>query len=174
VTWASYINNLHPGLHSGIYGVLARALEASLPLFERVLGDLLSPPPYRLEGVSPGQWESGLELVMKWEAEVMGWNEEDGDDGGDEDGDDGGGEDGDDGGEGPKEQAKDAQGEDTEGEDGAAPMEIEPGSAEEAQGGVDLEGIPRHSPPPPLLCPFLGSGCRSECPGTTGPTRSSP
>ena len=45
-----YINNLHPEEHSALYGTLERVLARFMPLWERVLGDLLwhEEPPSRV------------------------------------------------------------------------------------------------------------------------------
>jgi len=45
-----YINNLHPKEHSTLYGILERVLAHFIPLWERVLGDLLwyEEPPSRV------------------------------------------------------------------------------------------------------------------------------
>jgi hypothetical protein len=45
----SYINNLHPTLHALLYPVLAAILTRFIPLFERVLTNLQSPPPRRID-----------------------------------------------------------------------------------------------------------------------------
>ena len=63
-----YINNLHPKEHVTVYGTLERVLARFIPLWERVLGDLLwhEEPPSRVpDGYSirddePG-WPPGLE-----------------------------------------------------------------------------------------------------------------
>jgi hypothetical protein len=46
---ASYINNLHPDDHGALYGVIAEVFARMVPLFERVLGALLSPAAPRIE-----------------------------------------------------------------------------------------------------------------------------
>ena len=38
-----YINNVHPTLHEGLYSVIPEILQLALPMFERVLSDLLRP-----------------------------------------------------------------------------------------------------------------------------------
>lgn len=44
----SYINNLHPTLKASLYPVLASVFTRFVPLFERVLDNLLWPPPRRI------------------------------------------------------------------------------------------------------------------------------
>jgi hypothetical protein len=41
----SYINGLHPVHHAGLYDTLGQIFQVALPLLERVLGELISPPP---------------------------------------------------------------------------------------------------------------------------------
>jgi len=40
---SSYINNINPVLHKGLYSVIPEILQCALPMFERVLSDLLRP-----------------------------------------------------------------------------------------------------------------------------------
>ena len=68
VTLASpYINNIHPTRHKELYSVIPEILERALPMFERVLSDLLRPLlPMRIarsEGRGVGAsciWETGI------------------------------------------------------------------------------------------------------------------
>ena len=62
-----YINNIHPTRHKELYSVIPEILERALPMFERVLSDLLRPllpmriarPDDRKAGVSC-IWEKGI------------------------------------------------------------------------------------------------------------------
>mmetsp|Transcript_29763 Transcript_29763/g.48061 ORF Transcript_29763/g.48061 Transcript_29763/m.48061 type:complete len:538 (-) Transcript_29763:610-2223(-) len=52
----SYINNLHPRHHAGLYSTLALILEKFVPLFNKVLTDLINPPrPNRIKP-DPYSW----------------------------------------------------------------------------------------------------------------------
>ncbi|ORY77596.1 hypothetical protein BCR35DRAFT_305349 [Leucosporidium creatinivorum] len=48
----SYINNLHPEREAAFYPILARLFERFVPMYERVLSDLQSPPPRRINVTS--------------------------------------------------------------------------------------------------------------------------
>ncbi|KNE57542.1 hypothetical protein AMAG_03242 [Allomyces macrogynus ATCC 38327] len=51
----SYINNLHPEWHAALYPTLARVFECALPLLERVLGQVATPTPMRIDP-DPYEW----------------------------------------------------------------------------------------------------------------------
>ncbi|TFK53678.1 hypothetical protein OE88DRAFT_1733567 [Heliocybe sulcata] len=53
----SYINNLHPDDHRPLYATITSILEAFVPLWERVLTDVLSPQPPLIQ-VDPHNWYS--------------------------------------------------------------------------------------------------------------------
>ncbi|KAH9848996.1 hypothetical protein C2E23DRAFT_738253 [Lenzites betulinus] len=64
-----YINNLHPTEHANSYDTISAILERFLPLFERVLGDQLSPPRVPVFPIDPEMWYDHLD--DKWpEAET--------------------------------------------------------------------------------------------------------
>lgn len=50
----SYINNLHPQMHSRLYTTIGAIFERFLPLFEKVLTGVLNPSPLRVE--PPNVW----------------------------------------------------------------------------------------------------------------------
>ncbi|RPD77151.1 hypothetical protein L226DRAFT_459782 [Lentinus tigrinus ALCF2SS1-7] len=56
VTPLAYINNLHPSRHATLYPTIASILARFIPLFERVLSDMLSPEPPRAIKVDPYRW----------------------------------------------------------------------------------------------------------------------
>lgn len=49
VKFANYINNIHPEKQKSMYPILEKVLACFIPLFERVLTDLLHPRPHRLD-----------------------------------------------------------------------------------------------------------------------------
>ncbi|OSC97254.1 hypothetical protein PYCCODRAFT_1377542 [Trametes coccinea BRFM310] len=51
-----YINNLHPTKHRSLYNTISSVLERFVPLFNRVLSDVLSPEPPLAIRVDPGRW----------------------------------------------------------------------------------------------------------------------
>ncbi|KAI9060773.1 hypothetical protein FKP32DRAFT_1577374 [Trametes sanguinea] len=51
-----YINNLHPTKHRALYDVISSILGRFVPLFDRVLSDVLSPEPPLAITVNPGRW----------------------------------------------------------------------------------------------------------------------
>ncbi|GAA5825238.1 hypothetical protein JCM11251_006156 [Rhodosporidiobolus azoricus] len=63
VSIASYINNLHPEIHSSFYPVISSLFERFLPLFERVLSDLQKPAPRRIfyDSGTTSSWYGGAE-----------------------------------------------------------------------------------------------------------------
>ncbi|RPD53854.1 hypothetical protein L226DRAFT_548383 [Lentinus tigrinus ALCF2SS1-7] len=57
----SYINNLHPVRHRDLYPTVSSILERFVPLFERVLSDIINPePPYAIT-VDPHTWYDHLQ-----------------------------------------------------------------------------------------------------------------
>mmetsp|Transcript_590 Transcript_590/g.989 ORF Transcript_590/g.989 Transcript_590/m.989 type:complete len:526 (+) Transcript_590:966-2543(+) len=79
VSIGSYINNLHPIKHARLYSAIARVFEMFVPLFDRVLMDLLNPEPNRVQHPSkyikrdpakpkPLQWNARgkqLQVIVK-------------------------------------------------------------------------------------------------------------
>ncbi|KAI0689899.1 hypothetical protein C8T65DRAFT_588313 [Cerioporus squamosus] len=57
----SYINNLHPIRHRDLYPAISSILGRFIPLFERVLSDVISPEPEYVIDVDPGTWYNHLE-----------------------------------------------------------------------------------------------------------------
>ncbi|MGV9409471.1 DUF4246 domain-containing protein [Nocardia sp. NPDC003693] len=57
VTFASYVNNVHPERHGELEAVLPELLARMLPLFEAVLTDLLHPAPIRIVPDSSAWYE---------------------------------------------------------------------------------------------------------------------
>jgi len=56
---ASYINNLHPIQHSGLYSEIENIFQRFVPLFNRVLGDLRHPRENRLNPDDSSWYEGG-------------------------------------------------------------------------------------------------------------------
>ncbi|OSC98802.1 hypothetical protein PYCCODRAFT_1417139 [Trametes coccinea BRFM310] len=56
-----YINNLHPIHHRELYTTISSVLSRFIPLFERVLSDVLSPEPPLAVDVNPYLWYEHLE-----------------------------------------------------------------------------------------------------------------
>ncbi|KAL1945621.1 hypothetical protein VTO73DRAFT_1623 [Trametes versicolor] len=78
VTPKGYINNFNPYEHSTAYATISSVLERFVPLFERVLSDVLSPPPLSpFEDVDPDGWYNHLPQTYNWwedTAESQEWN----------------------------------------------------------------------------------------------------
>ena len=58
-----YINNIHPTLHKELYSIIPEILQRAVPMFERVLSDLLRPLlPMRVTMSGNGDciWENGI------------------------------------------------------------------------------------------------------------------
>ena len=62
-----YITNIHPTRHKELYSVIPEILECALPMFERVLSDLLRPLlPMRITGSGQGlQGEETVSCIWK-------------------------------------------------------------------------------------------------------------
>ena len=62
VTLASpYINNIHPSRHKELYSVIPEILQLALPMFERVVSDLLRPLlPMRIATSGHGSWDEDV------------------------------------------------------------------------------------------------------------------
>ncbi|RDX46308.1 hypothetical protein OH76DRAFT_1356245 [Lentinus brumalis] len=61
-----YINNLHPSRHAALYQPIASILGRFIPLFERVLSDVLSREPPRAIKVNPYKWYSHEPEAPDW------------------------------------------------------------------------------------------------------------
>ena len=92
VRFESYINNLHPVKHKKLYYALEKVFTLCVPMFDRVLFDLLNPPSQRVKIEAPD-----------WYPDQQQEGDEEGDD---EDGDD---EEGDDEDEEPEEEGEDEE-----------------------------------------------------------------
>ncbi|RDX51697.1 hypothetical protein OH76DRAFT_1346444 [Lentinus brumalis] len=57
----SYINNLHPVWHRDFYPIISSVLGRFIPLFERVLTDVISPVPDCVIYVNTGEWYNHLQ-----------------------------------------------------------------------------------------------------------------
>ena len=59
-----YINNIHPTRHKDLYSVIPEILQNAIPMFERVLSDLLRPLlPMRIATLGGRDWLGGEEIV---------------------------------------------------------------------------------------------------------------
>ncbi|RPD77171.1 hypothetical protein L226DRAFT_459562 [Lentinus tigrinus ALCF2SS1-7] len=63
----AYINNLHPTRHATLYPIIASILARFIPLFERVLSDMLSPEPPHAITVDPFRWYKHEPEPPDWE-----------------------------------------------------------------------------------------------------------
>jgi hypothetical protein len=69
VSIRSYINNLHPVKHRGLYRTIGDIFERFVPLFNKVLTDLLNPRPVRVE-VDPYSWYDHLDKEEEEDEEL--------------------------------------------------------------------------------------------------------
>eukprot|EP01137_Pigoraptor_chileana_P019097 Opistho-2@79654 len=58
---ASYINNLHPYYHKDLYGTLGRVFERFVPMFNKVLTDMINPRERRLHADAYAWYDKGAD-----------------------------------------------------------------------------------------------------------------